>query len=42
MASKIKDLAHLTPKCKGIDGGGDARERVQAAAKALANAEART
>ena len=42
MASKIKDLAHLTPKCKGIDGRGDARERVQAAAKVLANAEART
>ena len=42
MASKIKDLAHLTPKCKGIDGRGDARERVQAAAKVLSNAEART
>ena len=42
MASKIKDLTNLTPKCKGIDSRGDARERVQAAAKVLANAEART
>ena len=42
MASKIKDLTNLMPKCKGIDSRGDARERVQAAAKVLANAEART
>ena len=40
MASKIKDLTNLTPKCKGIDSRGDARERVQAAAKVLANAVA--
>lgn len=42
MAAQIKDLRELTQKVKGINLRGDARERVQAAGKVLANTEPRT
>lgn len=42
MAAQIKDLRELTGKCKGINSRGDARERLQAASKVLANTEPRT
>lgn len=42
MAAQIKDLRELTPKCKGINSRGDARERMAGAAKVLANTEPRT
>ena len=42
MAAQIKDLRELTPKCKGINGRGDARERIAGAAKVLANSDPRT
>lgn len=42
MAAQIKDLRELTQKCKGINSRGDARERVQAASRVIANVDART